>query len=1182
MFHRLAERAPRIVWAARLTTACILATVAACGGSEGGNATGSNGPNNPKTGALAVTVSGLPGGSSAGVTITNTAGYSRTVSGTETIASLAPGAYDVTAAEVTAGLDKFGAAPATQAVTIAAGTTTPVSVGYAILTGSLAITAAGLPSGANPEILVTGPSSFSRTVSAGATLGGLAPGAYRLTPATHVVDNNTYASTAATLDVAVAASTTPTPVAFTYALASGSLVVTISGLPTGASGTATVTGPNDFRRTAAAGERLVNLTPGRYTVSGDPVTVGLDGYRAPAPVTVDVAPSISPVSAALPYALATGRLSVNVGGLPGGASAAITVTGPNAYSQTITETQVLTGLAPGDYTIVAAPVTTGALTYTGAPTSQVVAVTASAVAATATVTYAVTTGSLVVTITGLPQAVPASITVTGPSAYSAQVANTSTLSNLTPGTYTITANNAVAGTHTYAPTPATRTVTVTAGATAASAAFTYALASGGIAVTITGLPNGTAGDLTITGPNGYSRAVTATTLILGLPVGTYTIAARAVGSGAWAPNPASQNVAVAPSTSAVTATVNYVSSVGTLAVTINGLPIGVNAAVTVTGPGAYSRALTASTSITGLIGGLYTVAAAAVTNSGTTYSPTTASSNVSVGGGATSTATVTYTASAPPPPSGPNLTIDGMHVQQVVQTYAGTVPLVAGRSGLLRVFVKSAAANTVTPTVRVRFYNGATLTSTITISAPTSSVPQTVNQGTLTSSWNYTIPGSTIQPGLRILADVDPTNTVSESSDSDNSFPLNGTPATMDVRSVPTFNIRMVPVLQSVNGLQGGVTVGNADSYLADTRALYPINTVDADVRAAFTTSAGALQSGDANGAWGQILSEVNALRTADGSSRYYYGIVKVSYGSGIAGLGYVPGRAAIGWDYLPSASDVMAHELGHNFGRFHAPSCGAGGPDNAYPLSNGKIETFGYNIATNALKDTATNYDLMGYCNTTWISAYTFNAVLSYRAANPFSASAAISGGYARRGMLVWGRVQNGQVILEPTFEVDAPPSLPQRPGRHRLQGFGALGESLFDFSFDGERVADHPDGTTEHFAFVVPYGMMRGMQPTRVRLAAAGQQAEFTSVGSATASAAAPVVQRVDSRAVRVQWNDAETRGVLVRHPRTGEILAFARGGDALVYTGESSLDLTTSDGVRSARRRVSVSPSGPRPRR
>mgnify|MGYP003407149598 CR=1 FL=1 len=48
--------------------------------------------------------------------------------------------------------------------------------------------------------------------------------------------------------------------------------------------------------------------------------------------------------------------------------------------------------------------------------------------------------AVVVTITGLPQAVPASITVTGPSGYSAQVANTSTPSNLKPGSYTVTAS----------------------------------------------------------------------------------------------------------------------------------------------------------------------------------------------------------------------------------------------------------------------------------------------------------------------------------------------------------------------------------------------------------------------------------------------------------------------------------------------------------------------------------------------------------------------------------------------------------------------------------------------------------------------------------------------------------------------------------------------------------------------
>ena len=76
--------------------------------------------------------------------------------------------------------------------------------------------------------------------------------------------------------------------------------------------------------------------------------------------------------------------------------------------------------------------------------------------------------------------------------------------------------------------------------------------------------------------------------------------------------------------------------------------------------------------------------------------------------------------------------------------------------------------------------------------------------------------------------------------------------------------------------------------------------------------------------------------------------------------------------------------------------------------------------------------------------------------------------------------------------------------------------------------------------------------------------------------------MVQRLNARAVRLQWNDAEARGVLVRHPRTGEILAFARGGNAVVYTSETALDLTLSDGVRSARQRVTVGAPGTSPQR
>lgn len=1101
IFHRVVERSRASALAHNLTTTCLLAAIAACGGGESGNATGIGNPANPKTGSLAITVLGLPSASSARVTVSNTIGYARTVTATDTIALLAPGAYDITADEVSAGADRFGVTPSTQSVTVTAGATAPVSVGYAVKTGTLSIIASGLPSGATPEATVTGPEGFARTVGAGAMLGGLVPGTYHVTAASVVVENSTYAPSTPSIDVSVSPSTTPVPVAVPYQLASSALVVAVSGLPEGSNGTAVVTGPGAYQRSVAPGELLANLALGRYTITGAPVTVGGDSYRVPSPVAVDLAPATSPVRATVAYALASGRLAISVNGLPAGTSAAVTVTGPGNYARTVTGAQTLAGLAPGDYSVAATPVVVGGITYSASPASRIVAVAASSSAATATVDYAVNSGSMSITVTGLPQGTPASIAVSGPSGYTAQVTSTRTLASLPPGTYTLSASSVVIGAQTYAPTPTTRTITVAAGAAPAATSFSYAPVS------------------------------------------------------------------------------------GTLTVTIAGLPANVAAGVTVTGPAAYSRVITSTATITGLTAGLYTVAAAQVSASGSTYTGTPASASVTVPSGATASASVAYALTGsppPPPPTGLNLTIDGMHIQQVVQTYGGSVPLVAGRAGLLRVFVKASAANTAAPGVRVRFYSGATLTSTITIAAPTTATPQSITEGTLASSWNYAIPGNLMQPGLRILADVDPTNAVAESSDSDNSYPTNGAPATIDVRTVPTFNIRLVPVLQSVNALQGGVTAGNASSYLAQTRALYPINTVDADVRAPFTTNAPALQSSDGNGAWGQILSEINALRIADGSARYYYGVLKVGYSSGIAGLGYVPGRAAIGWDYLPSASGVMAHELGHNFGRFHAPGCGAGGPDASYPKASGRTEAFGYDIATNSLKDTSANYDLMGYCNPDWISAYTYAAVLAYHAGNPFSAAAALRGGYARRGLLVWGRVQHGEVILEPTFEVDAPPTLPQRPGRHRLQGFGALGEVLFDLSFDGERVADHPDGAAEHFAFVVPFGMMGGAQPSRVRLDAGNRHAEFSATTQAAATTGAPIVQRVSTRAVRVRWNDGATRGVLVRHPTTGDILAFARGGDAIVYTGESTLDLVTSDGVRSTRRRVSVAPEGRAPQR
>ncbi|MFN8582355.1 MAG: hypothetical protein U0163_15445 [Gemmatimonadaceae bacterium] len=425
----------------------------------------------------------------------------------------------------------------------------------------------------------------------------------------------------------------------------------------------------------------------------------------------------------------------------------------------------------------------------------------------------------------------------------------------------------------------------------------------------------------------------------------------------------------------------YTAATGSLAVTLSGLPGGVNAAVTVTGPGGYARNLTATQTLTALLAGSYTVSASPVSNGATTYNPTPLTQTVSVAAGAAS-ASVAYASGGGG--GGLNLVIDGYTLTQTVQTYTGTVPLVGNKNAFLRVFAKASQANSAAPAVRARFYNGATLLSTVTIPAPGASVPTTVDQSVIGTSWNAVINASLLQPGTSLLLDVDPTNVVAESSESDNTFPLSGSAQSLNVTNVSTFQIRLVPVTQSANGLTGNASNANKDQFLSFLQKLYPVSTVDVDVRAAYTTAAPALDAGDANGAWGQILSEINALRTADASTRYYYGVVKVAYSSGIAGLGYVPGRAAIGWDNMPSATSVLTHEVGHNFGRWHAPCGGPSGVDPSYPYANAQIGVYGYDVSASSLKlPTAT--DVMSYCSNTWISDYNYNAIFSYRQANPF-----------------------------------------------------------------------------------------------------------------------------------------------------------------------------------------------------
>ncbi|HEY8197686.1 MAG TPA: hypothetical protein VIG04_11940 [Gemmatimonadales bacterium] len=759
------------------------------------------------------------------------------------------------------------------------------------------------------------------------------------------------------------------------------------------------------------------------------------------------------------------------------------------------------------------------------------------------------------------------------------VSATSSLTEITAGPHSIGLTGLAGNCQISGPNP--RAVSVTAGGTA-QVSFAVSCAA----------PAPTTGDLKIvtvtTGPsqdaNGYLISVdggpgqpigtSATVTLSNVTAVLHTIELQglAPNCGVTGDNPLGAAVG-AGETARVTFAVTCVATVGSLRITVTGLPAGAASAITVSGPGSFSQAVTATRTLSGLAPGAYTISASNVVSSGTTYTASVSNPTVAVAAGASPTVTVSYTGPTPPTL---NLRIQDLYLTQSTQTLTSSVPLVSGRAGFLRVFVVANETNTAKPIVRVRFRNGSSPVIERTINAPGGSTPTAVQEGTLGSSWNLPVEAALIRSGLSIEATVDPTGAIAESNESDN-----GNTKAATVRTVPTARIRFVPVTQGSNP-PGDVS--NPAQLMALARRMHPLNAVEIDVHSTgFTASAPLLPGGGTGDGWAQLVSDLDGLRVAEGSNQTYFGVVNLSYGlnAGLVGLAFQGVPTAVGWDDPGDAPRVVAHELGHTWNRRHSP-CGsppAGTIDEVYPstgaYSGGKIGVFGYDVTAGSLKARSVP-DIMGYCvePSPWLSDYTYRAVMDFRHANSGSAIAAA---VAQPSLLIWGRIVNGRPLLEPAFEIITRPSLPSRPGPYSVAATGVDGSRLFALSFDVAAIQDQP-ASSGHFAFAVPLDQARAGRIGSLRLEGP--------TGSAASSAplaqlrAGPISQSIVARRegqnVSLKWNAATHPMIMVRDPDTGEILSFARGGSATIRTAKGVLDLDVSDGVRSQRVRVAINRS------
>ena len=393
------------------------------------------------------------------------------------------------------------------------------------------------------------------------------------------------------------------------------------------------------------------------------------------------------------------------------------------------------------------------------------------------------------------------------------------------------------------------------------------------------------------------------------------------------------------------------------------------------------------------------------------------------------------------------------YLTQATQSLEFPVPLVAGDDALLRVFITSDVDATMPP-VRATFYNGASEVYVADIPGQGSSIPQQIDESDLTASANARVPGSVVMPGLEIVIEVDPDGTLDPALGITGRLPPTGR-LPVDVRNVPPFDLTLVPLLwtefpdRSVLTQTEGLT---AESDLFRfTRDLLPVGDFEMNVREPLWIST------DPNASPPHVLGkQIIALRTMDGASGHYMGVI------GHAGVAFTNRVIISSLD-----RNNIAHELGHTMRLPHAPCGGVGGPDPDYPYPDGSIGAWGYDLLNEMLvsPDTA---DLMSYCRPQWISDYNFTKAMGYRLSEEQESLMAASYAPSTRSLLLWGGVnEDGKLVLEPAFVVDAPPSPPQLGGPYEINGEDQDGRTLFSMSFDMPEVEDAEE---KAFAFILP----------------------------------------------------------------------------------------------------------------
>jgi hypothetical protein len=359
---------------------------------------------------------------------------------------------------------------------------------------------------------------------------------------------------------------------------------------------------------------------------------------------------------------------------------------------------------------------------------------------------------------------------------------------------------------------------------------------------------------------------------------------------------------------------------------------------------------------------------------------------------------------------------------------ARPVDVVEGKAALVRAWLAPTDPTAAAVSVRAR------LTVTSTAGRSTIEDIRTISGAStetdLRSTLGFAIDGALVQSDTSLAVDIlEPTGCSSKPEQA--RLPRQGS-AALAPRKTGILKVVLVPVRYDADGSGRlpDTSAAQVERFRATLSALYPVATIDITMREVVGSSVDL--AGSTSTGWSQFLDSIRGLRASDRAAddAYYYGLVEpaaslVGYcrGSCIAGISYQVSenraslRAGVGLAFPGDTSALtMAHELGHQHGRGHAPCGATAGLDDNYPHAGGVTAIWGYDARTRVLI-APSRLDIMGYCTPQWISDYTYQALLERSAIiNPASA-AQLAAPAARDWQVLLvgsdGVVQRGQPLI-------------------------------------------------------------------------------------------------------------------------------------------------------------------------